>query len=529
MNRPHFFRHDFMRTYVSRFVCSHCLPLARVLLVGAMLVAGIAGAQTLQDFAASVELTVDGKQALYELAVPGALYEGVVRADLGDVRVFNGTNEIVPHAFRPRAPTQPTPADAIQLTPFVLTAPAGVATEGFNARIERDGNRFRFEVTDRPATATERVVGYVLDTSQIERPIRAMRIDIGAMPGNVASSIRVESSDDLRSWRTVVSGAPIVRLEAAGQQLRQDRIEFSPLKAKYWRLSWTGERRALEVSAVEAELSTGPIEPAREWKEFVAAPTGKPGEYVFDTRGRFPADRLRFALPQSNTVAVVEILTRSRSSDSWRFVTTATIYRLMQDGTEVTSAPVPVPLTADGQWLVRVDQRGGGIGLGALSASIGWVPHRLVFVARGGTPFQLAFGSARAEPSSYRIDTLIPGYRSDQALEPGKAQAQGPAMQPVASATVQGTVRTISGDAARAPSTPTRLWALWASIIGGVLVLGLMAWKLSRQLAASTPRTTDPAPGSSTNSTTSASTGSATPHSTTATSPSSAADDAATK
>ena len=30
------------------------------------------------------------------------MYDGVVRADLGDVRVFNAAGEVVPHALRPR-------------------------------------------------------------------------------------------------------------------------------------------------------------------------------------------------------------------------------------------------------------------------------------------------------------------------------------------------------------------------------------------------------------------------------------------
>lgn len=444
-------------------------------------------AQTLQDFASAVALQVDGKQALYEVVAPSVLYEGVVRADLGDVRVFNGADEIVPHAFRPRIAGQPAPEETVRLTPFVLHAPAGLATEGFNARIERDGERFRFEITDRTTTVNERTVGYVLDTSAVESPIRALRLDIGAMAGNVVSAVRIETSDDLQSWRPVVAAASIVRLEAGGQQLLQDRVEFAARRAKYWRIAWRSDRRALSIANVEAELAKGLVEPAREWKD-IQASTGKPGEYVFEAGGRFPVDRLRFTLPQANTVAVVEILARGQSSDPWRTITSATVYRLTQDGTEVTSPPVTLPLTTDRYWLVRVDQRGGGLGQGTLNAAIGWLPHRLVFVARGQAPFQIAFGSARAEPSSYRVDTLIPGYRTDQAIEPAKAQVQGPAdATPIAIASVQGAVRTIAGDAARKPSTPSKLWGLWASIIAGVAVLGWMAWKLARQLSGATP------------------------------------------
>ena len=44
----------------------------------------------------------------------------------------------------------------------------------------------------------------------------------------------------------------------------------------------------------------------------------KPGEFEFDLGGQLPVDRLRVALPQPNTVAVIEILARAKVADPWR-------------------------------------------------------------------------------------------------------------------------------------------------------------------------------------------------------------------
>lgn len=121
---------------------------------------------------------------------------------------------------------------------------------------------------------------------------------------------------------------------------------------------------------------------------------GAPGEHQFDLGGQLPTDRLRVALPQPNTVASIALRSRAKPADPWRRVRTTVVYRLNRDGDEVKSAEVAVATNTDRYWL-RVDQRGGGIGLEAPRLYVvGWVPHRLVFAARGKPPFLLAYAAA---------------------------------------------------------------------------------------------------------------------------------------
>lgn len=68
-----------------------------------MVYAGAASAaERPEDFAYGSLLEADGSEALYEITLPAAVYRGVARPDLGDVRVFNSAGEVVPHAWRPR-------------------------------------------------------------------------------------------------------------------------------------------------------------------------------------------------------------------------------------------------------------------------------------------------------------------------------------------------------------------------------------------------------------------------------------------
>jgi Protein of unknown function (DUF3999) len=129
------------------------------------------------------------------------------------------------------------------------------------------------------------------------------------------------------------------------------------------------------------------------------------------------------------------------------------------------------------QWLLRVEPKGGGIGAGVPKIHIGWVAQRLVFAARGAGPFQLAYGNRDAKPMAYSIDALIPGYQTaaEFAVKPATL----------------GAAVTLGGAPRLRAAADYKKWILWAVLVLGVAALGLMAYRLARQVSPST------SPGSS--------------------------------
>jgi len=154
-----------------------------------LIVPALATAEQPRDFAYGIPLQTSGPDALYQIEVPRAVYEGVVRADLGDVRVFNGAGEVVPHALRPRViTTKETPRPvAVTLFPIRTDAPAGV--EGVVLRLEKRGDRTVIDLRTRegkPAGGTT-LVGYLADARALDTPIRA--IGWSSPPKRVRSSL----------------------------------------------------------------------------------------------------------------------------------------------------------------------------------------------------------------------------------------------------------------------------------------------------------------------------------------------------
>jgi hypothetical protein len=154
-----------------------------------------------------------------------------------------------------------------------------------------------------------------------------------------------------------------------------------------------------------------------------------------------------------------------------------TAYRLRRDDAEVTSSEIALTNVGERYWLLRVDQKGGGVGAGVPILQIGWMPQKLVFAARGTGPFQSVYGSSAAKASVFPIDSLIPGYKTEAELKVSAASLGEPAI--------------LAGAARLRAPVDYKKWALWGSLILGVVMLGCMAYRLARQIRKSPTDTTD--------------------------------------
>ena len=427
------------------------------------------------EFAYSVPLELSGASALYQLEVPRPVYEGVARADLADVRVFNGRGESVPHAWKPRPAPGTAPAAWVELPFFPLRGSPGTPAESLDVRAERSAAGTIVRVI---SSATSKVapalLGYLVDATAFKRPMHALDLDWHEPGAGLSGSLRVEASDDLQHWHTLVSAAPLVSLEFGGHKLVQKTVDLRAAQYNYLRLTWPAGQEPIELTRLSARQSDTLMEPARQWKEVPVRAADKTGEYRFEPGGRVPVDRLRVTLPEPNTLVPAQILARNTDDQSWQPVASGVLYRLAHDGRDVVNADLGLGGRGWEQWLLRVDPRGGGIGPAVPQIEVGWVPQQLVFVARGEGPFVLAYGNVRAKPADLPIQTLVPGWRSDAELKAATATA--------------GPQQTLAGPRALRAVPDYKTWALWASLVLGVLLLAWMAWVLAREMKGSGPK-----------------------------------------
>jgi hypothetical protein len=427
-------------------------------------------------------LDLDGGAAYYTVVVPQAVYAASLRNDLGDLRVFNGAGEPVPYSLDAPPPVASPPRwRAVHWFPLP-SADADAGNAPLGVSISADGS-LRATVSAPPRAKRG---ADLVDLSLVGGPVDALLIHL--RDDSYEGRVHVDASDDLRGWQPLTD-TQLLKVSHDGRTLTQERIALDGVHRRYLRLSWPDGAPA--IASAEAEVRAGdgsstsdeaalPHESSagtasRTWRDGVRMRAGAaPGEYLFETDGAYPVDRLRLDLPQPNTVAHATIQSRDGTQATWRDVTDGMLYRLSPGGAsagapsvaaEQRNPPLAFAADADRAWRIVVDMRNGGLGGGLPSVAVGWRPASLTFLARGAPPFSLGVGNASLASAAVSRDALlITAGSAIGSAHVGRALPVSPQAAPVAAA---------DPDA-------RRRYVLWAALLVAVGALGTMAWRLAR-------------------------------------------------
>ena len=453
----------------------HVALLALSLLIGAA-----HAAERVAEFALHATLVFAPGHAIYQVELPLAVHQAARRADLGDLRVFNGAGEVVPHALRAvtsEARDEP-PLDAA-IFPYRAAPKAAELGAATDAKIElRPGGAVVIDVkSGSVATSPEpRISAYFFDVGATDKTIKALKLDWESIAGGFSGRVDLYASDDLRTWRPLATAAAILDLQMSGQRLEVSRVEFAPVRTRYLRMTWPAAQAMPAVRSAQVEPIALQPERVRRTAEQEAQRSEKDGEYVVDLGAPLAVQKVQIELPQQNTVSAIELSARARTSDPWQRVDRATYYRLLHAGQEWRNPERAVAVGPARYWLLKVDSRGGGLGQGLPKLRVTWEPRLLVFVARGEGPFTLSVGHDKYAPADFRVDALIPGLAEGKpvavaaatlgALEAASVKAERP---------MDELLESLSGERGRR-------WLLWSILIAGVAILGVMAWRMARGL-----------------------------------------------
>ena len=442
-----------------------------------------------ENFAYRSNIDTGGAGPFHRLALPIEVYQGAASPDLADLRVFNGQGEAVPYALL-RSESQTVSRQTESAAPFFpLPAPSkassGAGDISVTVRQTADGSLVSVR---QPAARTEPgglTAGVAIDASMVKGSIRSLRLVTGAS-AEPFHAYTIESSQDLQHWQVLKHDAQLVHLEHAGHRVDSDRAEWDAAASRYLRLLWDDPQRAPEIKSVLlGAVETGFNQPVRIWTAGMAPSLPQPGIYEYAWAGQMPLEKLRIDLPQVNTLAPLTIQYfpaqqrqpprlgwhRRHEEPRWQYLAQTVVYRLQAPQGEVKSADIELHGEVANRVRLAMDARGGGIGSAPPVLRIGFVPHVLVFLARGDGPFVLAWGASGVAPAGLPLSTLVPGYDGSASLN--AAPASLPPLK-----IVQVRPPAPAGDV---PS-PSSKWVLWAVLGAGLLVLGGMARSLIQQL-----------------------------------------------
>ena len=427
---------------------------------------------SIDDFAKGIELLTEGQAAIYKLALPEDVYKNTIRKDLVDVRVFNQAREVVPHIIH-GFDSQPIDINETITLPF-FPIEEEVNSDGsgnLDVTVASDGKIIRFQSINAQSGTDIIAKYYLIDTSHIGYPIESIELDIEDNDKGYTKKIKLEYSQDLNYWSTLLTQATLTELGYGNHVLKNTRINLPDRKAKYLRLSWLDDVDDLRITGIKANLSRSHKAVQQNWSnaELINI-SNDPKSYEYDAGGLFYIRQFDIQLPEVNTL--IDVTVKSRTDDKTKWITqyNGVFYRLNMNDTEITGSPVAIRPVKHRYWRVELKSTE-GMGQASPVFKYAWSNNELYFLARGQGPFILVYGNANMD------DGYIPPTSLKNIINQDKKTGM------VAEAFI-GQEMILKGDAAFVVKQvlPWQRIILWMVLVIGVFITAFMVYRLAKQI-----------------------------------------------
>jgi hypothetical protein len=412
------------------------------------------------DFALVVPVAPAQGGAVQRISLPPAALAAPHRADLADIRLYDGKGRALSLAFEDAASQAARQTHAFAALP--IAAPQDGEQSGVSVRIEDGGRSVAVDAAQ--ALASSERLAVLIDTRALTDPAESIAFTAD-LPPQVPVNLTVESGSDLRAWDYL--GEKVLYRAAEGQPLLAAArlpLHGADLRDRYIRISW---RAAPGVAVSGAEVTTTRQRP--------------PERTALATRGGVLADahNLTFrpalaapiaAMKVSQTgpdgLVPVKLYGRDGAEQPWV---------LLAEGT-VRQNDKPALLELAGvamrEYRLEADSRSAGFS-SAPRLDLLLDPVTVIAALNGVEPYRLAIGNAEAAPAALPVGQLV---------EPAKiaglpvARTGGNGLPPVID---------LAPSEPDGPFTPRKL-TLWGALLLGVAVLAFAAIRLLRSNAQAT-------------------------------------------
>jgi Protein of unknown function (DUF3999) len=436
-----------------------------------------------EDYALRYTLEIRGDTGLQRITLPAAALAAARTADRTDLRVFNASGQAVPLAIAPaRAQVLATAPVRWPIYPINATSIEQQNLGGLQLRIEeRAGQRTVLVETGAAskrstttATPTQKI-GALIDTKTLTGAIENLIVD-AELPIGQPVPITIAASKDLKSWRTLVDSAPVFRF-GAEQAPSSMSIPMSraALDKEYLRITWPLQQgftlRAVQITPA-SESKSAP----RVALPLAISPSQNVGEIVISVPFATPLQALDIRAASPNVLAPIRIAGRNQRAEPWRALANSVVYRMTNNGVETSNPSIELGGVSVRELRIEADKNTAGFGEVPPTISALVEPIEVVFLATGAAPFGLAVGRADAKRIALPITSLIPGYARDAELALPQAKVIESSMRVAAPDT-----SALSEVRDKVGAQSNRSLVLWAILLGGVLLLGGIAWMIFRQ------------------------------------------------
>lgn len=435
---------------------------------------------TAEDFAYGLPLKIEDGAAISSLVIPEEVYRTVRQADLGDIRVFNGNGEAVPHLLRMEERHADTVKGTANIPFFPLSESVdGGGEEAAAVHVERNADGLIVKIaTDSAAGGSKNEKRtYLLDLGGREKETGKLEFIWREAPPLLA--VKLLESDDLVHWHPLVDHAILADLEYAGHRITQKTLVLPTRPLRYLKVVARDGYKLPDLQEVVAHSEKIAERKQQRWSRVADGQTrqNEQGAAIdYDAVGHLPVDAVKLHFPENNSLLRAIVQSRPDATGPWIPRCSAVFFSLSVEETVIENAICSFSPVSDSHWRLAIIEDGAGLAKKgrAPTLELGWTAAELLFVARGPAPFILAFGSGRPggaadQPDIGMILQAVSGRDAEHLIKPAEVGArialggQKALLAPV-------------------PPLPWKRWLLWAVLILGVVSLAVMVRRLLREM-----------------------------------------------
>ena len=408
-----------------------------------------------------IALTPAAGAPLQRLELPAAALAAAQRADLGDVRVFDGHGKVVPLARIAETPDTARHTTTVPVYP-ITGAAAALGRDGLSIKVESQGAT-RVVTLDSSPTAPasyDAPAAALLDTRALHEPASGLALNI-AIPTGQPVTLNLLTSANLKDWEPLAQKVLFRPTDGAGP-LGGGEIALPgiDLHDRYVGISW-GEAHGITLKAAHI-ITTAQAPPPQITLQTRGARLSNAHELRFDLAATTTFSAMRLTETGPDGVIPVQLYGRTAPQDPWTLLSAGRL----ESGTGASVLDTPGPSMT--QFKVEADSRTAGFSA-APKVELLFDPVTLLMAASGTPPYQLAVGQAAAPGAYLAISEIAP--QSAPAALSALPAAQF-AATPNPTITLQ--------DGTQDGALDLRKLVLWGALLLATLVLAFTAIKLAR-------------------------------------------------
>jgi len=468
---------------------------------------------TKTDFQLNVDVMPAGNNTVQQLNLTEDFYYASQTSNLFDIRVFDSKNESLPFILVKEKKQYYTKIKDVKFYPLVKKESLASQTEN-TLLFYDEKHRLESIQKNKSDEKNTRVVGYLLDlgehkgselkanaTNPIFTETTELIFSLSDIGKTGLLNFDIDSSSDLRSWRRVRNNETLAKLIYQDNLTLHNKIKLPFTGVRYLRLSIRDKNQQLLIESV-IQNSIFKTSVKKQWSkeiDFVRDPNKYASNEVVNGRAiknkvvmtaKIPYGmslrKLRFVLKDAPFFIKGRVFYANGQTQQWEPGSHFELYNIINDGQVLTqkefalnknslsknslnkNSASEIKLVLDYPAKIPDDYK--------LTASIGWHPEALVFLANGKAPYTIAVGNPDVDMLSISQQQLVHKLKnnlSESAKQMGVKQV---------------TVIATSKNQPQPVSNYVEVdWAkifLWSILIFGVIVMAWMARKLIKKIDA---------------------------------------------